>query len=75
MLRTIAFIVLGFLVLRLVGRIMSANRATKMKEESATRNRKVKEEKERLSRQSGKTFIDRNKSHSDVEDVDFEEID
>ena len=75
MLRTIAFIVLGFLVLRLIGRIMSANRAANMKEEGTRRNSKLEEERERLNRQKGKTFIDKNKSHTDVEDVDFEEID
>ncbi|MBL4861893.1 MAG: hypothetical protein JKY09_02595 [Crocinitomicaceae bacterium] len=70
-------IIVGVLVLlRFVGQLMNAKRNIEEERESNARQRKFKEEKERKSRNLGKTKVlkKNNRDQNQAEDVDFEEI-
>lgn len=76
-LRTILIIIGIFFVLRLIGRMMVANR--NLEEQERLRNEQAKAEQERLNAQKnyGKTTISRigKKKMDEGEYVDYEEID
>ena len=73
--RTLLILIGLFFVLRFFGRLATAKR--NLDEEKALNNQKKREavEKERVARNLGKTkIIDKSNSNSDIEDVDFEEL-
>lgn len=73
--RTLLILIGLFFVLRFFGRLATAKR--NLDEEKALNDQKKREtaEKERVARNLGKTkIIDKSNSNSDIEDVDFEEL-
>jgi len=73
--RTLLILVGLFFVLRFLGRLATAKRNMEEERELNERKRKEEAEKERISKNLGKTkIIDKSSANRNIEDVDFEEI-
>lgn len=63
------------MLVRFIGQLMNAKRNMEEERQLNERDRKLKEEKRYKETNSGKTrILGNNKSSSDAEDVDFEEV-
>ncbi|MDP4797379.1 MAG: hypothetical protein NWQ27_02080 [Crocinitomicaceae bacterium] len=73
--RTLLILIGLFMVLRFFGRLATAKRNQDEVNALEEEKRKFKAEKERISKNLGKTKIsDKSAGESNVEDVDFEEV-
>ena len=73
--RTVLILIGLFMVLRFFGRLATAKRNQDELNALNEEKRKFNAEKERVSRNLGKTKIsDKSSGNKDVEDVDFEEV-
>ena len=73
--RTLLIIVGVFVLLRFLGQLMNAKRNMEEERELSKKQRQFKEEKAKSMKNIGKTKIIKKSSESNVEDVDFEELD
>jgi len=73
--RTLLILIGLFIVLRFLGRLATAKRNQDAVNALEEEKRKFKAEKERINKNLGKTKISGNSSgNSDIEDVEFEEL-
>ena len=74
--RTLLIIIGVFVLLRFIGQLMNAKRNMEEERQMNERNRKFREEKKRKEKELGKTkILRRGSQNSEIEDVDYEELD
>ena len=77
LIRTILILIGVFVVIRFIGQMMNAKRNMAEQESMKEREENLRKAREQTARNLGKTTILKNgkRNSSDIEDVDFEEID
>lgn len=77
LIRTVLIIIGVFVLLRFLGQLMNAKRNMAEEQQMKDRENKIRKAREKTAKNLGKTTILKNgrSNASDVEDVDYEEID
>ena len=74
--RTVLIIIGVFVLVRFIGQMMNAKRNVAEQEEMKSRDQALKQERNRVAKNLGKTnVVKKGQGSQDIEDVDFEEID
>jgi len=77
LIRTVLIIIGVFVLLRFLGQLMNAKRNMAEEQRMKDQAEKLKKAREKTAKNLGKTTVIKNgkSSSSDIEDVDFEEVD